>query len=88
MASSSYNFVFKVNGQLFIQQSIICLINMQSIIPKWCKYEKEKSEIETVNEIRNDFWKNAYSFFVVYFERANIHGFSYFGMRYLTFIEK
>lgn len=29
-----------------------------------------------------------HNFFIVYFERSNIHGFSYFSLRYLQIIEK
>lgn len=32
--------------------------------------------------------KSVHSFLVLYFERANIHGFSYFGLQYLQRVEK
>lgn len=37
---------------------------------------------------RSDFLRNAHSFFVLYFEHAKIHGFSYVGLQHLLLIEK
>lgn len=49
---------------------------------------RKQSEVLQRKKKNSNFRKNAHSFFVLYFERANIHGFSYFGLQYLQIVEK
>lgn len=48
----------------------------------------EKKKVKIQNNKYSVLKNNAHSFFVLYFERSNIHGFSYFGMQYLLLMEK
>lgn len=42
----------------------------------------------TTRNKRSHFLRNVHSFLVLFFERVNIHGFSYFGLQYLQILEK